>query len=300
MTQFNLSEIAINHEAFSNLVQLQVENKTKFIQSGIISRSQKLDDFCNGCANLFSDVAVKLTRTQQWNEQKLKDSVPDTSSIFTTVADRISAYEMRRLNMVVLSVVQGVFASNGLAPTVDDKHVQNDTTFDASGFDFVPDVTQFTEENFQSARKLVRRPKVLAVHSAVFSRLRKNTLLDFKLDPITGTSSPIYKGLDVVFDDNMPKVGNVYDSYIFGHGALQHGWGTLKNATEVTKVVEGDGLIDVLNRTWAYSIHPAGHTFVGLREKGGPTNNVLAQADSWSRTVDRNKVKMARLRTREA
>lgn len=291
---FDLSSIASNHEAFSNLVQLQVEQKTKFIQAGILSRSQGLDDFCNGKVNTYTDAAVKLMRSQQWSGNKLEGYACPAETGYDAIADRLSSYESRRLQIVVLSVISGAFAGDV------------DTTLDASGTDFVAGVTQFTAESFfdcsQILGDLQENPLIFSVHTALFNRLNKNGLIDFCKDPATGDNIPTFMNNIVVFGDNMPKMGNVFDSYLFGPGALEIGWETLKNATEVehrASDIEGLGN-NILHRNWAMSIHPFGHTFTGLREKGGPTNAVLAQVDSWSRTVDRSKVKMARLRTREA
>lgn len=260
----------------------------------------------------FNEIAVKMIRTQQWAEQKLQDYITGEDA-FTAIANRVAFYEARRLQAATLAVLAGVFADNDLAPGGGDTHLQFDLTFDASNVSFVEGVTNFTADNLFNAQQTMGDSQgdlsVLAVHSAVYTRMKKNNLIDFKQDSVTGASLATFQGMEVVYDDGMPKTGNVYDSYVFAPGALELGWGTPENATEIVwDPTSSLGLGQkILFRRWIMSVHPMGHAFLGTTTGGGPINgdgataNSLAHAASWSRKCpERKQVKIARLRTREA
>jgi hypothetical protein len=133
--------------------------------------------------------------------------------------------------------------------------------------------------------------------------MKKNNLIDFKQDSVTGASLATFQDMKVVYDDGMPKSGNVYHSYLFAPGALEIGWGNVERATSVAWQEDaGAGLGgEILFRRWMYSIHPMGHAYVGAAALGGPANTVLDDAASWERRCpERKQVKIARLITREA
>src|SRR5690606_6995354 len=133
--------------------------------------------------------------------------------------------------------------------------------------------------------------------------MRKNNLIDFLQDSVTGASLATFQGMKVVYDDQMPKNGNVYHSYIFGPGAIELGWGSHPKATEVVWAPDGGNGFgeDILYRRRVYCVHPMGHAYIGAATGGGPANTVLDDAASWSRRCpERKQVKIARLITREA
>lgn len=331
-------------EIFGPYVRLLSEEKSKFVQSGILTRSPELDSFLAGggmtynmptwqqvanneekTANqeagyleanhvgvvpqkidTFNEVAIRLTRTQQWTATQLSKYLAGDDPM-AAVASFVGEYEALRLQACTLAILAGVFADNDAAPT-GTEHVAGDLTFNASGVSFVAGVTNFTAENLFDAQQTAGDSqdnfKVLAVHSAVFNRMKKNNLLDFKQDSVTGASLATFQDLKVVYDDGLPKSGNVYSSYIFAPGALEIGYGNVDRATSVAWMEDaGNGLGgEMLFRRWMYSIHPMGHAYVGATTAGGgPLNSTLSAAASWERRCpERKQVKLARLITREA
>jgi hypothetical protein len=240
-----------------------------------------------------------------WGARKLQDYISGDDAL-RAISGRVSDYEARLLQRVSLAVLAGVFADNDAAPS-GSEHTQGDLTFDASGVSFVEGVTNFTADNLFNAQQTMGDSqedlRILAVHSAVFTRMKKNNLIDFKQDSVTGAELATFQGMQVVYDDGMPKSGNVYDSYLFAPGALELGWGNVERGTEVDWAPEaGNGIgEEVLYRRWIQCVHPMGHAYVGAATGGGPTDAVLDDAASWERRCpERKQVKIARLKTREA
>lgn len=330
-------------EIFSPYVRKETEEKAAFYRSGIITPSPELtqflagggitynmptwQDLANDAENVateavgvmlggaavepaiistYNEVAVRLTRTKQYAASQLSKFLSGSDPM-AAIASFVGHYEARRLQAATLAVLAGVFADNDAAPAGDDTHTAGDLTFDASGAGFVAGVTNFTAENLfdalQTAGDSQGDFRVLAVHSAVYNRMKKNNLIDFKQDSVTGAPLETFQGLELVVDDGMPFTGNVYHSYIFAPGALQIGWGSVERESEVAWLSDaGAGLGgEVLFRRWMYSIHPMGHAYIGAASLGGPANTVLEAAASWSRRCpERKQVKLARLITREA
>jgi hypothetical protein len=248
----------------------------------------------------YNEVAIRCTRTQQWAANKLQDALSGSDAM-SAIATRVAAYEARFLQKQILATLKGVFADN----VANDS---SDMTFDAKGAGFVPGVTNFTAENLfdalQTAGDSQNDFSALSVHSAVYSRMRKNNLIDFIQDSVTGADLATFQGLRLVVDDGLPKSGNVYTSYIFAPGALEIGYGPVEKPSEVYWVPDaGHGIgAEVLYRRWMNSIHPMGFAWAGsTTASGGPADSDLESAASWNRACsERKQVKIAQLITREA
>jgi hypothetical protein len=118
---------------------------------------------------------------------------------------------------------------------------------------------------------------------------------------------PTFLGREVVVDDGLPFSGSIYQTWLFGRGAVRYGTASPKVPTEVERdpgAGNGGGQEVLYNRV-QWSIHPTGHAYTGTAPNGGPTNaataNNLAAAGSWNRVYpERKQIKIARLISREA
>ncbi|HVJ14519.1 MAG TPA: hypothetical protein VM686_03725, partial [Polyangiaceae bacterium] len=227
-----------------------------------------------------------------------------------SIAQRVAAYWARRQQAAFVATITGVFADNAAAPA-GSEHTQNDMTVDISGGGFVDGVTNFSAEAFIDAAVTMGDSMedltMVMVHSVVYSRMQKNNLIDFIPDSEGRITIPTFLGRQVIVDDGMPKTGSVYDSWLFGAGAVRLGVGSPAVPTEVQRIAgagNGGGQEVLYNRVeWA--LHPVGLKYAGTSPNGGPTNaatsNNLAAAGSWMRVYpERKQIKIARLITREA
>jgi hypothetical protein len=251
-----------------------------------------------------------------WSSQTLLGQLSGQDP-FARIGDRVAAYWARHLQNTVLAVLKGIFADNDAAPTGGDTHSTGDLSFDVStlnGGVFLNGLTNFTAEGFmdavQTAGDAASQFTTIAVHSVVRNRMRKNNLIDFKQDSVTGAQLDYFQDLRVIVDDGMPVTSNVYDSYIFTPGSLEFADNLSGNdvGTEVVRRVEagnGGGALELWNRI-QWCIHPRGHAFIGSGfASGGPDNSLgtapLNAAASWSRHApERKQIGLARFRTREA
>lgn len=250
------------------------------------------------------EVAVRLSRNQSWSTADLAAELAGADPA-EAIANRVAAYWRRRLQAAVIATVTGIVADN----TANDS---GDYTNDISGLAFVDGVTNFSAEAcLDTALTMGDSMDELAaicMHSVVYNRAQKNNLIDFIPDARGEVRIPTFLGREVIVDDGMPRNGSVYETWLFGRGALQFGWASPKVPTEMHRYPlagNGGGQEVLINRV-IWCIHPVGHSYVGSgAAEGGPANTTgsgpLNAATSWNRTApERKHVRFARLVTREA
>lgn len=326
-------------ELFSGYVQQLTEEKSRLVQSGVVARDAFLDEFLAGGGlsihapswkdldndddNVSSDVtgtstpnkigsateiAVRLSRNNSWATADLAAALAGSDPA-DAIAGRVSDYWVRRAQAAFVATLKGVFADNAKAPT-GSEHVQNDMSYDVSGGSYTDGVTNFSAEAFIDATLTMGDSMnslgIIFVHSIVYGRMQKNNLIDFIPDASGQINIPTFLGREVIIDDGMPAAGGVFESWLFGPGAVRLGVSSPKVPTEIDRLPaagNGGGQEVLYNRVeWAF--HPVGHAYVGTPAKGGPSNansaNNLAHEDSWGRVfTERKQIKIARLITRE-
>ena len=234
------------------------------------------------------EVGVRLSRNNSWGTSDLT-AVLAGADPAQAIASRVGAYWTRRLQAAFVATMTGVFADNAAAPS-GTEHVQNDLTVDISGGSFVDGVTNFSAEAFIDAAVTMGDSMedlgLMLVHSVVYARMQKNNLIDFIPDASGQINIPTFLGRTVVVDDGMPRSSSVYQTWLFGAGAIRLGVGAPAVPTEVDRkpgAGNGGGQEVLYNRV-EWMLHPAGHAYVGTAPNGGPTNaatsNNLAAAGS--------------------
>lgn len=331
-------------EIFTPYVQQITEQKARLIQSGVLARDAAIDallagggltfnvpsfkDLADDADNVSSDVAagvsdataakietsteiaVRLSRNKSWSSADLAAALAGADPQ-AAIAGRVGYYWARRLQAAFIATITGVFNDNEAAPAATE-HVQNDMTVDISGVGFVDGVTNFSAEAFIDALTTMgdsnTELSAIMVHSVVMARMKKNNLIDFIPDARGEIQIPTFLGREVIEDDGMPFSSGVYESWLFGAGAVRLGVGTPKVPTEVDRKPEagqGGGEERLYSRT-EWCLHPVGHRFaVASPAIGGPSNastsGNLAHADSWVRAFpERKQIRIARLITRES
>lgn len=325
---------------FAPYKQQITEQKSRLIQSGAVARSQLLDNFLAGAGltvnapsfrdlaqddeNISTDdpsqastpkkigtaqeIAVRLSRNQSWSSMDLNAALISTDPM-SAIANRVGTYWALRAQAAFIATMTGIFADNDAAPT-GTEHVAGDLTIDVKGSSYSAGVTDFSAAAFIDAVTTAGDSKeglgMVMVHSLVHARMQKNNLIDYIPDARGEIVIPHFLGREVIVDDAMPQAGGVFESWIFGPGAVQMGIGAPKVPTEVDRIASagnGSGQ-EVLHDRVEWILHPEGHAYAGTPPNGGPSNaataNNLANASAWRRVfTERKQIKIARLITRE-
>lgn len=333
-------------ELFTPYAQNLTVEKSRLIQSGLITRSEVLDNFLAGGGltiqmpsfkdldndaervstdtsvpfadadaslpagvarppnpnkiGTLREIAVRMSRNNSWSSSNLAATLAGADPM-NAIASRVSDYWVRRMQLAFVATWRGVIADNAANDS-------GDYALDISGAGFVDGVTNFSAESFlDAAQTMGDNQSVLTavmVHSVVYNRMMKNNLIDFIPDSEGRINIPTFLGREVIVDDGMPRIGSVYDTWLFGAGATQMGIGSPPVPTEVDRKAGGGngGGQDVLYNRVEWSMHPTGHAFVmSSIPDGGPANGDLDDATSWDRRYpERKQIPFARLVTREA
>lgn len=278
--------------------------------------SDEADDRITGGSNNSSpkktgtaqETAVRLSRNQSWSSADLAAALigPDPMD---SIAQRVATYWARRQQAAFIATVTGIFADNDAVPG-GTEHVQGDLTNDISGAGYTAGVTDFSAPAFIDAAVTMGDSmgdlSMVAVHSIVYARMQKNNLIDYIPDATGQVQIPTFLGRTVIVDDNITSSAGVFHTWLFGAGAIRMGMGSPKVPTETKRDPDAGngGGSEILYNRVEWSMHPAGHRYIGTAPNGGPSNaattNNLANAGSWIRAyTERKQIKMARLITRE-
>lgn len=336
-----ISDIVVP-EIFTPYVQQLTEEKSRLIRSGAISRDSVLDanlsgggltfnepsfrDLDNDADNVSNDdpssnsspnkittsteIQVRLSRNNSWSTMDLAGDLAGADPM-GAIANRVGDYWARRLQAAFVATMKGVFANNDAVPA-GTEHVRYDMSHDIKGGSFSDGVTNFSAEAFIDATLTMgdsmENLGMVMVHSVVYGRMLKNNLIDFVQDSINGQAIriPTFLGREVIVDDGVPFNAGVFETWLFGAGAIRLGMGSPATPTETERKPSagGGGGQEVLYNRTEWAIHPVGNAYVGTAASGGPSNaattNNLAHADSWKRVFgERKQIKIARLVTRE-
>ena len=257
-----------------------------------------------------TEIAIRMERNKSWSATQLSKLLSGDDPL-AAIAGRVSDWWVRRQQDAFVATVNGMFADNAAAPSGTDTHVQNDMTVDLSvlnGGVYSAGLTDFSAEAFIDATLTMGDSmedlSMVMMHSVVYARAQKNNLIDFIPDATGAVVIPTFLGREVIVDDGVPSpTAGVYETWMFGAGAILFGQGSPDVPTEVQRMAgagNGAGLEVLWNRVrWGF--HPKGHAYTGALTAGGPNNTVLAAAASWSRVFpERKQIKIARLITRES
>ena len=250
-----------------------------------------------------TEIAVRLSRNNSWSSADLAAALAGTDPM-DSIASRVGEYWRKRLQSAFIATINGVIKDN---VANDSSDYQNSI----AGASFIDGVTNFSAEAFLDAAVTMGDSMedlaVVMVHSVVYNRMQKNNLIDFIPDARGEVMIPTFLGREVIVDDQMPVTSNVYDTWLFGRGAVQLGVGSAKVPTAVERIeaAGNGGGEEILYSRQEWSLHPVGHAYTGTAPNGGPGNstgsNDLNNAGSWNRVYpERKQIKFARLVTREA
>jgi len=320
---------------FSEYVQLLSAERSAFRNSGVLIDSEFISGLMDGGAQVFNvphfrdlaqtesnvssdnpaasatplnittgqEIAQRHNRNQVWSSMDLNEALAGADPM-QAIASLVANYWVKQEQRMIISALRGVVADN-IANDAGDL-VRNV----ALGIAGTPTAANlFSAEAFIDAQQTMGDAQgdlgVVAMHSVVFARAKKNNLLDFIPDSQGVVDIPFFLGLRVVVDDGLPAIvnaGNIeYSTYLFGVGAVARGERPPLTPTEVDRAPltgNGGGQEFLINRQeWVH--HPRGFAWLAASQAGrSPTNAELILAANWDRRYpERKQIKFAELRT---
>lgn len=208
------------------------------------------------------------------------------------IAGAIAANWSLEFNHVLLASLQGAMA-NVSANILDISGLSGSAALlDAHSF---IDATQLLGE-------LKGQIVGIAMHSAVDAALAKNDLIGTVRDSEGSVVMSSFMGKRTIVDDALtPNSGGIYDTYLFGPGAIGWGEGSPKVPTETGRAPLTNGGQEYLVSRRHFVLHPRGIRWtpdVGVPAKQTPSDIELADPDNWTLVYDPRNIRIVKIRHR--
>lgn len=234
------------------------------------------------------DKSVIFARGKAWgvNELAAHLSGDDPAG---AIGDLVAGYWGRRLQAVVISTLKGLYAAAGALAGTHLHDISGSATPVISA-DAVLDAQQLLGD-------AKGRLTAIAMHSAVENKLAKLNLIDY-VEPAAGSPRvPTYQNKPVVVDDGLPVAAGVYDTFLFGPGAI--GYAEVSNSKLTMTETDRDTLAgeDILINRRHFIMHPRGVKWNAADPTGGgPTNATLEAAATWAKVWEDKNIRIVALR----
>lgn len=220
-----------------------------------------------------------------------------SDSPMQAIASRTTKYWQTIFQRRLIAMLNGVLADN---EANDGGDMLYDVSVDTVGaLDAANLISgEVVIEGSHTLGDMAEQLQVLAVHSAVYKRLRLQDLIEYER-PSGAAPFATYAGYRLVVDDTLPKVTGTnqvsYVSVLLGAGAIGVGEGRPKVPVEIDRDVkagDGGGFESLWERkTWL--VVPYGFSY----SDSVVTEAELAKAASWNRVYARKAVPLAFIRT---
>ncbi|GAP04890.1 major capsid protein [Fructobacillus tropaeoli] len=238
---------------------------------------ETLDDGENGLSTgkitASKDIANVLYRGRGWSVNELA-AVLSGDDPLGEVMKKIGSYWLRREQQVLMSTLNGLFAKGGPLANKSMQHL-NIVDGPISALN-VMDTKQLLGD---ASDKL----SMIVMHSAVYTELQKQDLIQFTAVSQQGQPIPTYLGYRVVEDDALkPTSDGKYRTYLLAAGSFGRNTGTPAKMTSFeTSRDAAKGNDNVFTRR-AFVMHPYGVKWTDKSVAGETaTNDELAKKENW-------------------
>lgn len=232
------------------------------------------------------EVAPVLYRGKAWGATELSGCLAGSDPM-KAIGDLVAEWWNRDEQTTLINVLNGMFAASNMSALVSDITSATNPTISASA---VLDAKQLLGD---AANKLT----ALAVHSATYTKLQKDNVIQFVAASESKVQIPTYLGYKVIINDNLPytpattgqnATPATYASYLFAEGAIGRGEGTPVSLTPVETDRDSLASTDYLIHRRALVLHPQGMAWTPASTLTGatPTNSELATGANWTKVAD--------------
>lgn len=228
------------------------------------------------------DVAALYMRGKAWSTNDLAKALAGSDPM-AAIGDLVAAYWARRRQALMFSQLKGVFASATMASNLLDVSALAGALATMTGNSFIDAMTLLGD----AAGKIT----AVGMHSAVYASLQKQNLIVYIPNSQGVIDIPTYMGKRVIVDDGSPVAAGVYDTYLFGEGAIGLGNGSAPVPTETDRdSLAGD---DILINRQHFVLHPRGIKFNNASVAGSSPTNVEAEtAANWTKVYETKNIRI--------
>ena len=248
-----------------------------------------------------ADIAALLIRANGWSSHELAGALAGNDPQ-AAIANLVAAWWVRKEQNIIISALNGVFASPSMSDLVNDTSAVGGKPITAN---LVLDSKQLLGDAYGQLT-------AIAMHSMTYTRLQKEGMIMLSPSNVGDVRSagqepsfPTYLGYRVVIDDGMPvdpdPAGDgseppLFTTYLFSNGVIARGEGTPVALTPVEVDRDSAMSTDVLFHRRAIVLHPLGVKWKGTSvSKPTPTNADLANGANWERVYEKKRIGIVKI-----
>ncbi len=298
---------------FSPYLGLKTTEKTTLRLGGILSQDANLKTLASGGGNFINlpyfndltgddetagfdgvaltvnnittgqDVAVKVFRGKAFGATDLS-AMASGADPMGEIANKIADFWSRREQAALMATLDGCFAT--ALNTSHSLNISGGTG--AAAVISASSVIDAKQLLGDSADNLT----AIAMHSATYSKLQKDNLIQYIPNSEGVVHFPTYLGYRVIVDDAMPVTNGVYDTYLFGTGAVAYTEVPVENGIEKDRnILTGE---NVLATRRGFIMHIRGIKWNSSTALD-ITNEKLATGANWAKVYDDKLIRVVRL-----
>lgn len=242
------------------------------------------------------DVAARQVRTKSWSSMRLSGVLAGDDPM-KAIGNLVSDWWIRNFNTLLVSTLHGVYLGNVAGNSSDMVKNISVTTGTPTAANLIS--AEAILDTKQTMGDAAEGLSTLIMHSAVFTRLQKQNLIDYIPDARGEVQFPTYLGYRVVVSDTAKVMPNgagpsQYVTYLLGNEAIafnEQPMTTSPNIETERKPDQGNGVGgDILYTRRQFVLHPYGIKWNGTTVAGEfPTTPELALPANWTRVYPERK-----------
>jgi Major capsid protein 13-like len=228
------------------------------------------------------DVARLHMRGKAWGVNDLAKALSGDDPL-QVIGSKVAKFWVGERQKILIKSLKGIFASSNMDTN---KYDISAAAGAASNITAV-ETLNAKQKMGDNADKLT----AIAMHSAVFTYLQQQDLIDTVVPSDGGEPFQTYLTYRVIVDDGLVDTAGVYETYLFGQSAFGLGNGEAPVPTENDR----DSLAgeDVLINRQHFLLHPRGVKWTETTCAGAtPTFTEIATAGNWTRVYDPKNVRI--------
>lgn len=311
----------IEPELFSQYVLERTAEKSEIMFNGVIENNPELNRLVSGGGTILTmpkwndlsgksqvyteskdievsgitshkELATLLLRANAWGSHDLAGALAGDDPM-KRIATLVSDWWIRDEKSIVISILKGVTSAESMKDHV---YGSDDSVKPISANDVLN-----AKQLLGDASDLLT---MIYMHSATFTELQKQNVIQFIPAAESKIAIPTYLGYRVIYDDSCPvnyeassSTIKSYNTFLLAKGAIQRGSGVPAKfvATETDR--DSLGSKDVLVNRQAKVLHPKGMSWIGVSsiEAETPSDEELANGEYWERVAESKKVGIVKM-----
>lgn len=283
------SGIVVNSQKFDELASEAAPTHNMPFFEDLSGRAQNMIEGQEVAANKITsnkDVSTTIRRFTMHAATNLSAALAGTDPM-AAIGDLVAGYWARQMQLELISILKGVFASTSM----------KDHVLDISGM--TGKAANIGAESFIDALQLLGDAQGqltgVVMHSATKSYLKKRNLIDTQRDS-TDVEFDTYQGRRVIVDDGCPVDGDVYTTYLFGNGAIALGNGSPigHKPSEIARDPKVGAGIDYLITRRVFILHPRGIAWQNAKRANveSVSPEELEDKTNWKRVYEPKDIRM--------